>query len=113
MLTLNKEKIKKEIIKGDLNKLLVLYGILNIFIGGAMGGDVKMTSVFLIVIPSIFIFIQKRDNSISWIFSLISTIYIGVLYYLTFPILNIQSLIFYSILIFTLYRFFTVKELFK
>lgn len=112
MISLNKNKIQKEISSGGINKLVVIFGVISLVIGGIMGGDYKFYIIFLIIIPAIFVILQKRENFLAWIISLISLIYTGIIYTLIYPNFNVASLIIYLILLWDLYRYFSAKNLF-
>ncbi len=113
MFSLNKEKIYQDVVSGSINKLIVLYGIITIILGGLMGGDIIKYIIFLIVIPIILLFLQKKGTKASLFSAMFIVVYLAIIYYLNYPTINTYSYIMYAILILEFYRYFTARELFK
>lgn len=112
MFTLDKEAIQKEIVSGGLNKLIVLYGILLFFIAGGMGGNISFYVTYFIAIPLVFIFLQKIPNIIGWITSIISLVYIGLLYSMIYVVLSPVGILFYVFLLWLFYRYISARSVY-
>lgn len=77
-----------------------------------MGGNIFLYLIFLVIIPVVFQKIQKRGNKLSWVTSLVSVIYTGIIVYIAFPEFNETMLVFYLVLCWTFFRYCRVKSLF-
>ena len=97
--------------RGDFPIILVIIGAALIVIGGAMGGNVTLYTVFLIAVPIISYFIMRKGNVYSLYTAAILYVYTCILYYLAFPITAL-SLVFYAVMIYAIFQLYLARKLF-
>lgn len=78
----DKERIYKKAVSALFMKCVILYGVIITFVVGGMSGSTRgFLTIFslTILIPLIFLIIQKSGGMLSFYFSIISILYTAVL----------------------------------